>query len=190
MKLRTILIGSAVVIFLGLVITTNILWKKYQTEKADRIRLEDNVAQLLAENKQNVSLLLTKDEFISSISIKLKRALDSLKIAPKRVLKIEEKIVVIRDTVNKLIITNKLMDKSWQILDREKCWMWEGRARIENDSLVVRRVGFDYQNKTTDIFSKKLKFKFLFIKFYSRKEFVQNSISECGSSTSKVIQIK
>lgn len=190
MNLKTYLIAGAVVIFLGLISASKILYNHNQVLKADNSRLSNNNSQLMAENKQNTDLLLTKDEFISSMSTRLKRVLDSLQIKPKQVLKIEEKQVLIHDTIPKLVPTYPLSDKFWKILDQEKCWSWEGMAKLENDSLVINRIGFDYHNKTTDIFSKKLKFKFLFIKIYSKKEFVQNSISECGESTSRTITIK
>ena len=189
MKLKTFLIGAAVVILIALSAAIKIEHAAKLKERAEKVRWQNNYAEQAAYNKRNTDIVLKQDEFINQLSDSLKNVLDELKIRPTTITRIIEKTNILRDTTPKEIPVSPLRKDEWKILDQEKCWMWEGIARIVGDSLAVRRVGFNYENTTIDIYHRKLKWKFLFIKVYSRTEIEQTSTSECGSSTSRTINI-
>lgn len=183
------LIGAGVAIIIAAFVTVNVQVKKIKKLKAENERVTNNVNQLMAANSDNVSLILKKDEFIGQLTDSTRNLLKSLKIAPKRVTEIIEKTVTIRDTVIKEVPVAIAGPDFWKISDHDKCFDWRADAMLINDSLKINRTFFDYHNKTIDVFSKKLVFKFLFIKFYSRKEITQNSVSECGESKQRTITV-
>ena len=188
-KIKNYLIIAGVLIVLSLAVTNYLNHKKYLREKADRIRLEDNQAQLLAEKQTQIELNLKQKEFLSSLSCEKDSLLKALQIKPKTVVKYVERTSVIHDTVTKKVPVYISGYRQWHIKDSGQCWKWEADAYLIDDSLRINRTLFDYKNTTTDIFTKKLKFKFLFIKIYSGKEVIQKSSSECGSETTKTVNV-
>ena len=188
-KVKNYLIIAGILIVLSLAVTNYLNHKKYLKEKADRIRLENNQAQLLAEKLAQITLNLKQKEFISSLSSENDSLLKALKIKPKTVVKYVERTSIIHDTVTKEVPVYITGYRQWHVKDSGQCWKWEADAYLINDSLNIDRTLFNYKNTTTDIFTKKLKFKFLFIKIYSGKEIVQKSSSECGSETTKTVNV-
>ena len=188
-KIKNYLIIAGVVAILLLIISNKIIIDRYQREKADRIRLENNQAQLLAEKLVQIELTLKQKEFISSLSSENDSLLKALKIKPKTVVKYVERTSVIHDTITREVPVYVTGKDYWHISDKGKCWKWEADAYLWNDSLKIDRTLFDYQNKTRDIFVKKLKFKFLFIKIYSSKEINQVTIPECGSEIRRIVNV-
>jgi hypothetical protein len=187
-SLKTYLIAGLVVIFVLMSIGLNHFYAKLKEEKARSLRLWQNNVQLLAENNTQVSLILTQKEFARVMSDSTKSLLKRLQIAPKTVTQIVEKTITVHDTIKKDVFVYPLGDKQWKISDRDKCWKWEAVAKLIEDSLIVNRTGFDYKNQSTDVFFHRLKWKFLFIKVYS-KEIIQNTVSECGVPESRIITV-
>lgn len=183
------LIGGAILIVIAAFVTVNIQSRKIKALKAENERVTNNNDQLMAANSNNVALILKKDEFIGQLSDSTRNLLKSLKIAPKKVVEIIEKTVTIRDTIIKEVPVTTVGPNFWKISDKDKCFDWRADARLIKDSLKINRTFFTYHNKTTDVFSKKLVFKFLFIKIYSGKKIIQNSVSECGESKQRTITV-
>lgn len=163
--------------------------KKYKAEKANRERLWNNNMQLIGENRSQINLVYTQKEWIRKVSAKYDSVLNVLKIVPKQVTKIVEKTVTVTDTVEKRVPVFIAGQNFWKIKDSGPCFKWQADAFLKEDSLEINRTLFDYKNKTIDVFSRKLKCKFLFFKFYSRKEVVMQSVSECGDSYTKTVSI-
>lgn len=188
-KVKTYLIIAGILIVLSLVVTNYLNHKKYLREKAERIRQENNVAELLAKDKANMDLNLKQAEYLKYLSAENEALLKQLQIKPKTVVKFVEREVIIKDTVVKEVPVYVTGYRQWHIKDSGECWKWEADAYLINDSLNIDRTLFDYRNKTRDIFVKKLKFKFLFIKIYSGKEINQVTIPECGEEIRRTVNI-
>ena len=188
-KVKTYLIIAGVLIVLSLAVTNYLNHKKYLKEKADRIRLENNQAQLLAEKLAQIELNLKQKEFISSLSSENDSLLKALQIKPKTVVKYVERTSVIHDTVTREVPVYVTGYRQWHIKDSGQCWKWEAEAYLIDDSLRIDRTLFDYQNLTTDVFFRKRVFKLWFIEIYSGKEIVQKTSSECGDVTTKTVNV-
>jgi len=188
-KAKTYLIIAGVLFFVALSVSNYFNAKAVKRWKAEAIRQGNNVKELTALNKQQIELNYTQSEYVSSLSAENSNLLKQLQIKPKTVVKFVEREVIIKDTVVKEVPVYVTGKDYWHISDKGKCWKWEADAYLWNDSLKIDRTLFDYQNKTRDIFVKKLKFKFLFIKIYSSKEINQVTIPECGSEIRRIVNV-
>ena len=187
-NLKLYFYGFIVLFFISAVVTSNILIKKNKALKAENERVQNNNAQLMAKDRQTTSLILTKDEFISTISDSLSNALKALNIRPKTITKIIEKEIIIHDTTIKTVFVQSSGKDTWLINDSGKCWEWSAVAKLTNDSLNVNRTDFNYHNTTTDIFNWIRPHKFLFFR-WGKKEITQTSASECGETVSRTIEV-
>lgn len=188
-KVKNYLILAGVLIILSLAVTNYLNTQRYLKEKAERIRQENNVAELLKKDKANIALNLTQSEYISSLSSENESLLKQLQIKPKTVVKFVEREVIIKDTIVKEVPVYKTAYNQWHISDKDKCWRWEADAYLWNDSLKINRTLFDQSNKTTDVFYKKRVFKLWFIEIYSGKKIIQKTSSECGEVNTKTVQV-
>lgn len=150
-------------------------------------RLALNVEQLLAKDKQQTALILTKDEFIVSMTDSVGKLLKSLAIKPKQVIKYIEREVkeVIRDTVE--VESEWLKDVTWKLSDKDKCWRWEAEATLNELDLDVNRTFFEYKNASTDIYYWQRK-KILFLRI-GKKDYYQKHLPECGTESIREITI-
>lgn len=169
--------------------SAGLLYEKYSREKSDRIRLQENIKQISQENAQKTTLILKEKELSGKYLHQRDSIANLLKITPKTITKIVEREVkqIEYDTVS--VEVDKYTDISWSISDQDKCWLWKADAKLENEDLIVDRTFFSYDNKTTDVYYKKLKWKFLFIKVYDKNKLEIKSISKCGGETVKTIEI-
>ncbi len=188
-KIKNYLIIAGVLFVAALSVTNYLNHKMFLREKAERIRLENNQAQLLAEKQTQIELNLTQSEYISSLSSENESLLKQLQIKPKTVVKFIEREVIIKDTVVKEVPVKVTGKDYWHISDSDKCWRWEADAYLWNDSLKIDRTLFDYRNKTSDVFYKKRVFKLWFIEIYSGKKIIQQTSSECGEVNTKTVQV-
>ena len=163
--------------------------KRYNEMKSNADRLFQNNLQLTSNNRELQSLNYTKAEFLKIANDSIKVLLKKMSVPIKVVTKIVEKTVTVNDTVIKEVPVYLVAKNEWKISDRDKCWTWQGIAKLTDDSLSVKRTAFTYQNKTTDVYHRKMKGKFLFFRIYSRKEIEMNSVSECGDSFTKIINV-
>jgi len=188
-KVKNYLIIAGVLFFVALSVSNYFNAKAVKRWKAEAIRQGNNVKELTALNKQQIELNFTQKEYVNSLSAKNDSLLKQLHIKPKTVVKFVERTSIIKDTVVKEVPVYITGYRQWHVKDSGQCWKWEADAYLINDSLNIDRTLFNYKNVTTDIFTKKLKFKFLFIKIYSGKEVIQKSSSECGSETTKTVNV-
>jgi len=189
-KIFIYLIGALLVLLALLAWQNSRLHKLYIREKIDRERLFENNLQLFSENRRQTELIYTKDEFLRILGDSLKKTLRELKIRPKTVTQIIERTITqeIHDTI---IVPVKITGKDhWEIKDNGPCFLWQGEAKLFGDSLAVDRTDFIYQNKTTDYYYRKLKGRFLFLKFYSRNEIEHKTVSDCGDTIERVVRVE
>ena len=187
MKAKQYLIIAGVVAILLLIVSNKIIIDRYQREKADRIRLENNQAQLLAEKLAQITLNLKQKEFINSLSSENDSLLKALKIKPKTVVKFVERTSIVHDTITKEVPVYVTGYRQWHIKDNGQCWKWEADAYLINDSLNIDRTLFDYHNNQKDIFYQ-VRNKILFLRI-GKKVTYQRSISDCGGEVVKTINI-
>ncbi|NLH62241.1 MAG: hypothetical protein GX452_12655 [Ignavibacteriales bacterium] len=189
-KIYIYLIGALLIMLALLAWQNSHLHKLYIREKIDRERLFENNLQLFSENRRQTELIYTKDEFLKIMSDSLKKTLRDLKIKPKTVTQIIEK-TIIQELHDTIIVPVKVIGKNWwEIKDTGPCFLWQGEARLFGDSLAVDRTDFIYQNKTTDYYYRKLKGRFLFLKFYSRNEIEHKTVSDCGDTIERVVRVE
>ena len=187
-KIKNYLIGVLGVFFLLLLFQFNFVHKKYEKEKTDRERLQENINQLIAEKKAQTTLILKQNELTGKILAQRDSLAKALKIRPKTITKIVEKEVkeTIIDTIQ--VDSEWRLDYIWDIIDEEKCWIWKGQVETFPDSISVQRTYFDYHNKTTDVYWSERPHKFLFIK-YGKKKVYQKSLPECGEAITRALEI-
>lgn len=184
------LIGALLLMLIILSLQYNIVHKKYLQEKADRERLWKNNLQLFSENRRQTELIYTKDEFLKLMTDSLKKTLKQLHIKPKTVTQIIEKTITqeIHDTV--FVPIQTIEKNHWLIQDTGACFIWQGEAKLFQDSLKINRINFEYNNKITDYYYRKLQWKFLFLRKYSRKEIIHKTVPQCGEVTEKIVKIQ
>jgi hypothetical protein len=147
----------------------------------------DNVKALLAENTRRTTLILTYEQAKRITSLKLDSLSKALAVKPRTIEKTIEKEVIIRDTISKEVPVYHVAKGQWKIEDVDKCFSWSGTATL-TDSMRIQRTGFDYHNKTTDIYFWERSKKFWFIR-YGKKITKVKSSSECGESYTREIEI-
>ena len=184
--MRTKIIIAGIIAVLTLSVWT--LFVQNKNLKQERNIQASNVNELLAEKAQRTALILSYEQAQGISTLKIDSLSNALKIKPKTIIKTVEKLVVVHDTTIKEVQVLVLGKDKWQISDQDKCWTWKGTASLQNDSLKVDRVLFDYHNKTTDIYYWQRTKHCWFIKYGKKKTFMKSS-SECGESYTREISI-
>jgi hypothetical protein len=195
MKLKFYLIIAGVVILAGLTVYINAVIVQNRKLKVENARLTGNQAELLGRVAQYQKLNLTYKEIVAKKVLALDSLAKLLKIKPKEIIKVVEKIITQEDTskhqatVTPVISpTGNPLKNTWQISDSGKCYLWQGVARLAGDSLNVTKTLFSYHNKIDDVFWQKRKYNFLFLHF-GKKTVYQQSTSECGNSVTREVNI-
>jgi len=184
-KFKAYLIGLVILILIAGFFTIKYLVKENQKYRSDNYRLESNQFQILSDVTQQTELYLKQKE----VTGRIKRERDSLalivKVKPKYITKVITETVTIKDTVFKEVSTTLISKGMWNISDSDKCFLWQAKAVLKNDSLLVNRTLFNYENKTTEIYWRERPHKFLFIK-YGKFVNYQKKSSDCGSVQTKI----
>lgn len=190
MKIKIIIVLS---IFLLLSVwQINIFRQKYFKEKENRERIWQNFVEVSEKNKEYTHIIATQEEWKKKISHQYDSVLKALKVKPKEVIRYEERTIkqVEKDTV--YIEVEKITPKTWHIFDSGPCFQWEGIAIYQNNEngLEIKRTGFFYENKITNVLTRKVKKKFLFFNVYDKKRFELKNIPQCGEVEIKIIEIQ
>ena len=181
---RVIIIGVIILLFFGMGVTINIQVQSIKRLRADNIRMNQNIDQLMQDNAQQTILILTEKE----VTGKIKRERDSLakalQIRPKQI----EKIVYIDNSTHDTIRINVPAiitgQDTWKIQDSTKCFKWAANAFKQGNELKITRTLFEYDNRITQTFYRKRPYQFLFIK-YGKWQNLQKIESDCGENTVK-----
>ena len=187
-KFKWYLIAAGVLALISFTVWFNILLKRNETLRLENTRLQDNQNQLIARTSNYEKLVLTYKEAERQNIIRIDSLAKLVKVKPKEIIKIVEKVIIQTDTVDRLIQVNIIGKDTWKLSDGDKCFLWQGIAKLIDDSLNVTRTLFKYENKTDDIFWERRKHKFLWFRF-GKKETFQESKSQCGESFTREIQI-
>ena len=191
-------------IYIGIVIliTSLSVWgnynrKQYLKEKAKSERLAYNQDQLLDQVNQYMRLTLTQKEMLASITIEQDSLIRLLKIKPKQIERIVERIHIEVDTTERtqLLASNDSLQKvirerlnrEYPFLDQEGCFTFAGNVKI-SDGLSLEVTRREYINKSTEIAYIEREKKFLFIRYgkWQGKLFIDN---ECGTDIIKELDI-
>ncbi len=187
-KFKWYIIAIGVLVLIVFTVWFNLLLKRNETLRLENTRLTDNQNQLIARTSNYEKLVLTYKEAERQNIIRIDSLSKLVKAKPKEITKIVEKIITQVDTVDRLIQINIIGKDTWKISDKGECFLWQGIAKLKEDSLNVTRTLFKYENKTDDIFWQRRKHKFLGIRF-GKKETFQESKSQCGESFTREVNI-
>ena len=186
-KVKNYIIGGLFVLLL--IASAQVYFKTNQiTELSSEVeRLELNIQNLIAENKQQTNLILTQEEWLVLSADSIQKLLRTLAIKPKQVIKYIEREIkeVIRDTIE--VESEWLKDVTWGLSDGDECWQWKAEATLQDLDLNVNRTFFEYNNSSTDIYYWQRK-KILFFRI-GKKEFFQKQIPKCGTESVREITI-
>ncbi len=191
-----IYIGIAILI-IGLTFWGNLMQKKYEKEKAKNERLAYNQDQLLNQVNDYMRLTLTQKEMLANITLEQDSLIRLLKIKPKQIERIVERVHFEIDTTGKaqmlasndslLQVIRARLNKNYAFVDHEGCFTFAGNVKVgEGLSLeVIRR---EYLNRSTEIAYIEREKKFLFIRYgkWKGKLFVDN---ECGNDLVKELDV-
>ena len=162
---------------------------KLVKEKADNERLSLNQERMLTDSLKNVEITLTQKEWLKQKSDSIKALEKANKIRPRTVIRYVERTLTDKITVPKIVPVSIVSKNTWQIKDSTGCYVWKGTAYLSGESLQVTRTLFIYKNTSQDLLHREKKGKFLFWDTYYKDRFTLTSKSECGSQTSKTINI-
>jgi len=191
-----IYIGVAVLIF-GLGVWGHQMKKGYLREKAKNERLAYNQEQLLNQVNNYMRLTLTQKEMLASITIEQDSLIRLLKIRPKQIERIVERVHIEIDTtgMTQLLASNDSLEKvirgqlnrSYPFLDHEGCFTFAGNVKL-SDGLILEVTRREYRNTSTEIAYIEREKKFLFIHYgkWEGRLFIQNT---CGSDMVKELDI-
>ena len=192
-----IYIGVAVLIF-GLAVWGHQMKIGYLSEKAKNERLAYNQEQLLNQVNNYMRLTLTQKEMLASITLEQDSLIRLLKIRPKQIERIVERVHIEIDTTGRTqqLASNDSLDKvirdqhdrSYPFLDHEGCFTFAGNVKV-SDGLIVEVTRREYRNTSTEIAYIEREKKFLFIHYgkWEGRLFIQNT---CGSDMVKELDIK
>ena len=191
-----IYIGIAFLIF-GLSVWGREMRRGYLRERAKSERLAYNQKQLLLEVNNYMRLTLTQKEMLANITIEQDSLIRLLKLKPKQIERIVERVHVEIDTTGRvqLLASNDSLQKvirenlerSYPFLDHEGCFTFAGNVKI-SDGLNLEVTRREYRNTATEIAYIEREKKFLFIHFgkWQGKLFVKN---ECGEDIVKEVDV-
>lgn len=191
-----IYIGIALLIF-GLAVWGNEMRRAYVRERAKSERLANNQKQLLLEVNNYMRLTLTQKEMLASITIEQDSLIRLLKIKPKQIERIVQRVHIEIDTTGKgqLLASNDSLykviregvDRSYPFFDHEGCFTFAGKVVI-SDGLTLEVTRREYKNRATEIAYIEREKKFLFIHYgkWQGKLFVSN---ECGEDIVKEVDV-
>jgi len=177
------LTAGVVLLIIILIGTASFYIRKYQKEKTERIRVENNQNQLMQDKAELTVLNLRKDELVGEYKERVKTLADSLKIRPKQVIKYVDVWLTQIDSFPVPVPVRQPNDSTYFISDSTKCFTYEGIAIIENDTMTFKRTLFAYHNRTTETNYWKRKW------FLAKKKFYRDMSSECGETKTLEVNI-
>ena len=183
-NIKYYLIGAGILFVLGLIVTVKIQSNAIQKRNANITRLELNYNSLMDDNNFQTDLVLKKNEVIGQIKRERDSLAKELKIKPKQVEKIITVTNSIHDTV-KIAVPAKIIGKNeWNIRDSSECLKIAYDAKLQGDSLIVKRELLEYNNQTVETFYRVRPHKFLFIHF-GKWIYKEKIDSKCGETSEK-----
>ena len=184
-------------LIIGLAFWGNLMQKKFEKEKASNERLTYNQEQLLDQVNNYMRLTLTQKEMLANITVEQDSLIRQLKIKPKQIERIVERVHIEIDTTGRtqLLASNDSLQKvireklgrEYPFLDQTGCFTFAGNVKVGKGlSLEVTRR--EYLNMSTEIAYIEREKKFLFIRYgkWKGKLFVNN---ECGEDIVKEVDV-
>jgi len=197
MKTKLYFYGAIVLLILGLAAWGSYTRKQLIKAKAENIRYANNQQQLLDQVNDFKRIIVSRRELIESLTTKQDSLIRELKIKPKQVERVVERIHYTIDTVQttkllasndslKMIINNNL-SREYPFIDQEGCFTFGGFVGINNGlKLQVQRR--EYLNRSTEIAYIERSKKFLFIRYgpWKGRLYIDN---ECGEDQIKELAV-
>lgn len=181
MKLKTILIGIAILFVASAFVTANILIKENRNLKTEIQRTQNNNFQLMQEGLKYSSLLVKEREVTGKLRKERDEIAEKLKIKPKFIDKIVYVTTTETDTVIKEVPVTVVSKDFWHVSDTGKCFTWDADIKLLNDILHVNRTGYANTDSVSMTYYRKRLNKFLWFSVGKRVNYVQVD-SKCGDS--------
>lgn len=164
--------------------------------KQDRDRINSNYSQLVDSLNDHKAYALTLEELRQLDEFKIDSLTQALQVRPKTVTKVIKETITLIDTVTQPVYVevNPVNFSSWIIRDsilgrnNTVCMRYSGEATLIDSTLYFDRTGYSSQDNMVSVYNWERKHKFWFIR-YGKKIYHSHVTSDCGKSTSTVIDI-
>jgi hypothetical protein len=190
-KLKNYLLAGLIVLLVAAAGSAVVYQQKYQKQKANRERLEENQAQLLKEKANYILIKQSLDEFKATISARVDSVLRADRIKPKQVERIVERHFYYRDTSyvthvpDPVVVDNTTI---YPFTDLKDCFTIRGFMELRDAKPAVTITDRKFENSSVDIAYIEREKKFLGIRFGRWKGRLK-TINQCGATTTKEIEI-
>lgn len=197
MKTKLYIYGAIALLILGLAAWGSYTQKRLQEARAENQRYQYNQQQLLDQVNEYKLIAVRKNELIQSLTREQDSLIKALRIKPKFIDRVVERVHFAEDTVKtgKLLATadslRKIIDQNlareYPFVDQVECFLFEGSVKIQ-DGLNLEVTRREYMNRSTEIAYIERSKKFLFIRYgpWKGKLYVQN---ECGEDQIKELTV-
>jgi hypothetical protein len=183
-KIKNYLIGAVIIFLISSVVAVNIQHKAIVRLRAEKIRLTENIGQLLDENADYQVLTLTQKEAFKAATLKIDSISHLLKIKPKTIERIIYQTVIQHDTTIKYVPVVQINDTLWKFTDVGNCFVYKGEVLLTDKELSVKRTDFTYHNEAINVFHKHRKFW-----IFSRWRYEWETVPKCGTFKTTEINI-
>lgn len=197
MKTKLYIYGAIALLILGLAAWGSYTHKQLQEARAENDRYKYNQQQLLDQVNEYKRITVRKNELIQSLTREQDSLIKALRIKPKFIDRVVERVHFAEDTVKtgKLLATadslRKIIDQNlareYPFVDQTTCFLFEGSVKIDQglNLEVTRR---EYTNRSTEIAYIERSKKFLFIRYgpWRGKLYIKN---ECGEDQVKELTL-
>lgn len=197
MKTKIYIYGVIALLIISLAAWGSYTHKQLQEARAENDRYKYNQQQLLDQVNEYKRITVRKNELIQSLTREQDSLITALRIKPKYIDRIVERVHFTEDTtrIKKLLATGDSLRKvivqnlarQYPFVDQSDCFLFEGAVTIDQglNLEVTRR---EYLNRTTEIAYIERSKRFLFIRYgpWRGKLYVQN---ECGEDQIKELTV-
>ena len=186
-KVKSYAIGVLFVFLLIVAWQLKVKDRHLQFANSEKERYYYNWVSAQSESDKNLHQIYR----LAELSDRLERERDSLarivKTRPKNITKIEYRFTVLKIPGIAPLTIKPISKGVWDVVDSTKCFTWTGQVSLSGASVSVNRTGFEYHNKSTEVFYRERSKKFLFIKYGKWINKKQES-SECGETSVKTFE--
>jgi hypothetical protein len=185
-KIKNYLIGAVIIFLISSVVAVNIQHKAIVRLRAEKIRLTENIGQLLDENADYQVLTLTQKEAFKAASLKIDSISHLLKIKPRTIERIVYQTVIQHDTTIKYVPVVQINDTLWKFADVGNCFVYKGEVLLTDKELSVKRTDFTYHNEIISTYFWKRPFW-----IFGKKKYFQEATTTCNAKvTTREVIIK
>lgn len=197
MKTKIYIYGTIALLILGLAAWGSYAQRQLRSVRKENERYQYNQQQLLDQVNEYKLITVRKNELIQSLTREQDSLIKALRIKPKFIDRVVErihfaedttktrKLLATADSLRRIIETNQT--RQYPFVDQTTCFLFEGSVKIDQglNLEVTRR---EYTNRSTEIAYIERSKKFLFIRYgpWRGKLYIKN---ECGEDQVKELTL-